>query len=548
MQASPPESSANMTGISSKSALSWTALVAVALVMLQLELVFSKSINWDEFFHLSQIHAKLRGEYVQWLQTPHVFLFRWVPSLVPDSINQVIAIRLMLFPLGGITAFLIWDCARRLTDPYAAAIAALSWLGAGYVFTHSFALRADIIAAFLLTLAMWSLIAMKGRYWALAFAGLLSAIAFVATVKSVLYAPALAALLAWRFGELRNWRWALAAVGLVAVVFALAIMLLPSSVTSSVTRVFQSSADRMFNAGPFPQGQFLLLQIAMAPVFSGIAAIAAWSAFKGKNAVLGWLIIGLILPIFSVAIYRNAYPYFFAFILPPVAIAGAFGVQALLKRYSYPLVLALIFIGAVVMSVIEDRKFLEQQRVVHAGIAEIFPEPVHYIDDVAFEPAMPRAVSHFASGWALAGYRKRGEPIYRYAMSAAPAPMLFRHGYALENLDPAVDDEEALLVEDAKALRENYIQHWGRVFVAGKNFQASQADREVQIEIPGIYTVEGATLTIDGRQYYAGDTIGLRRGTIVIGPVDKAGSTLRWGDNIAVPATPFPTGWLFTNY
>ncbi|MEP5937314.1 MAG: hypothetical protein ABJ239_03210 [Erythrobacter sp.] len=530
--------------------VSWSlfALAAFVLVALQVELAFHKSINWDEFFHLSQIHTHLRGEAVQWQQTPHVPLFSWVPSFVSEPIDQAIWIRLMLLPCGIITAIAIWLTARRFTDNTAAAVAAIAWFGAGYVFMHSFALRADMIAAMLLTLALCAIVNLSSRWLALIIAALLAALAFIATMKSLLYLPAFAAVVVWRLDLLKNIGvLAICAIGAITVAGAI-YMVLPSGVARDIVTLLEASARRMFDAGIFPNGGYFLVQLATAPAFTAMIIAGLWAQRKADGPFPWWLPIGLALPLLSVVIYRNSYPYFYAFILPPVAIAAAWGVQSVTKRYSIKAVLLVTVMGAGILSLAEDRSVIDNQRIVHAGIAEIFPEKVPYIDDVGFRPDYPRAVPHFASGWSLEVYRENDHAMYDHAIETVVSPMLLRQGYALEQLQPDADDPMALLPEDTAALRDNYLQHWGMIFVAGKRFEVSPDARTYQIKMPGIYTLEGGAVTIDGTLYEPGDSIELKRGAIEVGPIMKGGTAIRWGDNLAVPETPFPQDPLFTNY
>ena len=191
---------------------------------------------------------------------------------------------------------------------------------------------------------------------------------------------------------------------------------------------------------------------------------------------------------------------------------------------------------------------LDRQRVVQSGISQVFPEPVRYIDDIAFRPDFPRAVPHFASGWALANYHRKGNLTYSDAMQNPATPFLFSQGYALEIMEPKIGDTEALLTTDAAALRDNYIEHWGRVFVAGKHIEPSANSQMIMIRIAGPYTVERSPLTIDGKTVPDGSVIELHQGVHEAGPVADDGATLRWGDNLPMPDTPFPYGPLFTNY
>lgn len=522
--------------------------IGVLLVILQIELVFAKSINWDEFFHFNQIHAHLRGDKVQWLQTPHIRLFGWVPGLSGEPIDHIQWIRLMLLPLGILTSLAIFDIARRFFDTRSAAIAALAYFGGGYVFQHSFALRADMIAASLLTSALWVLLTRnRSIIWEIA-ASALCALAFVSTVKAVLFAPALAAVAWWRWRDVLSVKLVLGAGLLAVTACAVFWFVAPEAITRSITGLLTASLGHMFSAGLFPQGKFLIVQLATAPVLTALVIYAFAALRHEANRMPIWLLVGLILPLAWTVIYRNSFPYFFAFILPPVAIGGSLGATLLCRRYGFRLVAAALLIAPVISSAMLDRDVIDRQRSAHAGIAQIFTEPVRYIDDVAFRPDFPRAVPHFASGWALANYRKKAEPTYSEAMAKTQPPLLIRQGYALENLAPDPSDELALLPEDTAALAEHYIPHWGIVHVAGKRIDPSKSAQTIEIVIAGTYTVEDQSLIIDDEAYAAGETVDLDAGKVTLGPFTGAAASLRWGDNLPKPTHPFPDGKLFTTY
>src|SRR3546814_9086114 len=81
---------------------------------------------------------------------------------------------------------------------------------------------------------------------------------------------------------------------------------------------------------------------------------------------------------------------------------------------------------------------------------------------------VPRAVNRFASGWGLENYYRSGGPVYSQAMAAEPVPMLLANNVVLRSPFLGTAVHGRFLPADDKILRENYIPHWGRVFVAGK--------------------------------------------------------------------------------
>jgi hypothetical protein len=98
-------------------------------------------------------------------------------------------------------------------------------------------------------------------------------------------------------------------------------------------------------------------------------------------------------------------------------------------------------------------------------------------------------------------------------------------------------------------LRENYIPHWGQVWVAGKRIAKGAGTRELTVAVPGMYTLEGASVAVDGRPLRVGQRVELSRGAHLVTANAVSDATLRWGDHLPVPAHPAPRpSALFTDY
>jgi len=258
------------------------AMAALALtVLLQVELVFGKSVNWDEYFHFSQIHQHLRGERVQWLQTPYIHLFGWVLSLPGSTVDHIQLIRLMLLPFELVTAAVIFDSTRRMAGKDVALVTTLADLTGGYIFLHGFALRADIIATGLFMGAFWFALWRPLNLGTAAAVLVLGALACIAKVKTLLLAPAFVGVLLMRRSEfpwLTNRLIAMIAGGGVAALALVAI----SGISPELTRILASSWDRMFTAGLFPQGACLFgLAVTCVTVFSAI--YVAWNGRRAER-------------------------------------------------------------------------------------------------------------------------------------------------------------------------------------------------------------------------------------------------------------------------
>lgn len=543
---SPPDDSA------AKAASPAIAIVALVLViLLQVELVFAKSINWDEYFHFSMIHQHFRGEPVQWLQTPFVWLFGWVPGLPGDVIGHIQLTRLMILPFELIAALAIFDSARRLAGREAAFITTLAYLTGGYIFLQGFALRADMIATGLLMAALWIFMWRPLRALELALIGLLAALALVATLKSALYAPAFLGVLAMRRRELFAWNGEIKrlTLGVGLATGAVALAGFATGYAFDLLRLAEASVDRMFSAGFFPQWAYFSAQLQFAPFLTLMLGAALPVLILGRKRrphalALAWFL----LPLLSILVYRNAYPYFFGFIFAPAMIALAPVAREMIRPLGAGVWAVLLFLNAAYLWNNEDRSVIDRQREIQAGIREIFPQPVRQIDDVGFVSDYPRAVPRFASGWALAGYRAYGRPDYELAMRAEPVPLLLRQGYALEQPVPDPTDERALLPGDTRALADNYVPHWGFVYVAGKRIAAGGEATNIEILVPGPYTVEGAPIELDGRMLAVGAVVELAKGPHRVVPPAQGETVLRYGDHLPLPSRPWPEGRLFTEF
>jgi hypothetical protein len=260
------------------------------------------------------------------------------------------------------------------------------------------------------------------------------------------------------------------------------------------------------------------------------------------------LSLSLLLPLCTVAVYRNAYPYHFVFILPPAVIAVAPAIGPLLRRCGMvPLGLLLLAMVAL-LSLSQDRRVLPRQRTIQAGLHEIFPAPVAYIDDCGMVGDFPRAINHFASGWALENYHRKGLPTYSMAMDAEPVPLLLADRGIASTVCFDILHRRVLLPKDERMIRENYVQHWGNAFVAGKRIAAGHQEQTFEIAIPGSYTVEGGHIVVDGKPYTSGSLIELSRGPHVVTGNRSTEVILRWGDHLRRPAYRWPAGAVLTEF
>ena len=70
------------------SALFWPLAGLAIVVAAHLYLAVARAINWDEFFHYSQLHVLAQGGWLQPLQTIHTRLFAWALDLPGGPVER----------------------------------------------------------------------------------------------------------------------------------------------------------------------------------------------------------------------------------------------------------------------------------------------------------------------------------------------------------------------------------------------------------------------------------------------------------------------------
>ena len=111
------------------------------------------------------------------------------------------------------------------------------------------------------------------------------------------------------------------------------------------------------------------------------------------------------------------------------------------------------------------------------------------------------------------------------------------------------DTDRRLLKADEELLQDNYIPHWGPVYVAGKTVQINGGKpTDFQIYIAGHYGVEAMyPLEINGSTYQSGDIINLKQGVQNLSSRKTQTLTLRW-NKLEYPNTSPPQKKLFHGF
>lgn len=532
------------------SALEIGLCFSIAFILsLQLYLQFIQKINWDEFFYLSHIYEAQNGQLDKTLQMAHIYLFGWITKIPGGEMVQITVGRFFMWAAQIGTLILIFKIADKFIPRPYALFAVLSFIGFGFVYIHGTSFRADPIAALCMIYAIYVFTITDLRSKDLAGVMIALALGAFITIKIILFAPLLAVLASYRLAVsshpkrlfLRFSLTVIAAVILFAALLWGHASTLVQVETSDSAASLTATAETVFlSGGLFPRlavmktgfmtglipSIFILLGFVMA------AVSMATDLAKRKEA---FVILSMAIPLLTFIFYRNAYPYFYAFILPPVVILAGYGAHRLkLSNLILAALSILMTVNIVVlhMTRIDDMRGVQAQTL--SAVHNMFPEPVPYFDRNGMVASFPKA-GIFMSSWGLRNYRRAAQPIFLNEMQNKTVPLLIDNSPAISAV--LGGETSTLLPEDAAALRENYIPHWGHIWVAGKQLSLDIETTEFSILIPGEYTLESAdNVWLNGDLLKTGKVITLERGVHSLRSAVPLEITLRWGK--ALPRPP----------
>lgn len=535
------------------------ALAALAaFVALQFWFIFRLNINWDEYYFLSHIYAAMDGRLTEPFQTFHVELFSWLTELPLSEPDQIIAGRLVMFACEMVTLGFIAGIARCFLSRRETIFALVAYCTASYVMAYGASFRTDPIALTCMMGSLYTLFCAPAKIRYGLIAGAAAALGLLITIKSILFLPAFAAALLFRMGDQLRRQFipffaaSLAAVALFYTIgwllhaqsLALEVTFPPSSANASsalpqtngtgiVGSATSSFMDTIANIGFFPQSIYLTIWMGRGPmtalvIFAGIisAAIHIFSA-KGLHRFIPIL---LVAPALSMCFYRNAFPYFYPFILATPVL----GVGLLSARIKSPLIrltiLAMMAAGLILQFNYHVTRDQVAQRSVAMAVHQMFPDPVLYIDRNGMIPSFQK-VGFFMSGWGREKALANGNsPIANVIHNARP-PLVIANHPSLENAFHPISDAPRIMLgrDDSAALRNNYIQVWGPVYLAGKRLTLSDTPTSFHVVIPGRYRLQcSAPLMLDGISRNCGNTFHLTKGPHIVTSMAPATVTLIW--------------------
>ena len=544
------------------------ALITAALLA-QAVLITRLNVNWDEYWFLGRIYAANAGILKEPLQNFHVHLLAWVPGIPLGPVDQVIVGRMFMLACELVSLIALYLICRRFSDRQSALMVVVLWFGSTFSIAYGASFRTDPLAAALLMTALAMLLFARHR-WQEVLAGSCAALALLVTIKSAIFLPAFLGVFAlhWRHEGFRAACLRFAVAGTALLVVGGALWLWHSGVLLSATTARHATtaslalshgADETGRAaqkviveqGWFPRWRYILawmlggIVTALAIAFGAFLALRDLSQARRQDAAI--LAIGCLLPAVSLALYRNAYPYFFPFLMLP-AVAGALpAMQWLAARRR--LLRELLLVGIAGSIAIQIAAYWPRDQVAQRAYTEqairLFPEPVPYIERSAMLP-MFRKSGFLMSTWGIEGSHDNQQAPLVAAIGRDAPPLLLVSSPALRKaLYPAsAYSGPRLRREDEEILRSNYIQHWGDLWVAGKRIDSKSG--QFQIVIPGVYTLEcHGDRSVDSRSLGCGESLFLQKGEH---RWSGGSAVLRWGKNLPTPPGPPPEGPIYYRF
>lgn len=528
----------------------------VVVLALQLPLVLNRGINWDEFWHYSLTVQAAQGTLDQPLQTFFTRLFAWVTALGGNAVDHIVLIRGFMLACELATIGAIVAIAGKFTNRANALLCGLAYISAGFVFQHGTSFRFDPQATALLMGSLWVLSCRRASLPWLGFSGVLAGLAVLITIKAVLYAPAFAGIIWWRWNEQGRNRAYIAGIGLMAlaaaatfgILFGLHTQAVVDSAGRSAKDIAGASANKMFSLTHHPYWLANVKGALLAPVLAVMALATPVVLAKSRRPATERLALtGLWLPLTTLLFYHNTAPYFSVFMLAPVAVAVAAMMPLATARYGAPMV-AVAFAGcAVATFVFEQPSTLDKQRQIVAAAQQIFRSPVSYFDDCAMIGPFAKA-NAFMTPWGTERYLRGETPSMTSALEGRAVPLVVANSEIFTEALTTNQRVGAFLDSDLAMMRETYLHFWGPFWVAGFDLAANQATRTINVRVPGPYTVNGTgAVSIDGHSHGAGDIVDLSRGLHTVSTA-TAPIRLVWGKQLQVPAYAPPETPYFQSF
>jgi len=524
-------------------------VILLILLSLHFLMVLKFEVNWDEFFRLGRIYEWKAESLTAIFESNYIHVFTWLEHVHKNEVYQVIAARGVMYVLLLYIARISFLILNHFFNRTTAAITLISFLSFSFVFRHATSFRIDPPIISLLMTVIW-LIAPAGRKRRhFVVAGLCLGLAGSISIKSIFYVPTIAAILlihwwqsGWKVSSFFNGL----LVGLTSLIgFATLIYLHSLSLStadSALGFISYASNAAILEYGFFPQKGTIFISIDQNPIYWCLLLIglcfAIYHIFRGQNRIRALICLSGILPMLSLAIYVHTYIYFYTYLLAAGSLIVAYGVYEITKRYPIaahliPLALMANAVPVFILSLKQTKSYQVQ---VNDVIHTMFPNPVNYIDRTSQISSFPKQ-GLFMTVVQMNEYKMRGMPVMKEVFESS-APEFVLANIASLKLDTVRDTQPSrrLMREDEDILVDNFIHHWGPIYVPGKSIHLGPEAQQIRIEIAGTYTIESKEeISIKGVTYQPHSSLHLNKEILSIASQTPQNIQLRWGQNLYKP-------------
>lgn len=548
----------------------------ILAVIARVYVAYRYEINWDEFFYLSFIYRYTSDTLYNSLQTFHVHFFTWLKWVSANEVNQIITARFVMISLQLATGFFIYRISRRYLSLPAALFSVLAYFSVSYNIRMGANFRADPIATFCLMASLDLILTKSLNFRRSLLSGGLIALSLMVTIKSSLYLPTFG-LIALALGfmperDIQAKRHILTVIGSTFVTFLLLYFYHKSSISvldsSKAINTLSDSFNKTIKHYEFlPKELYLFRSLKFDIIYWLVLAYGLKTLYlniKSPQSITrqsSVILASLILPLCSVLFYRNSFPYFYPFMLAPVSIICGVAWNSLRwgkNKFKESLAIATCVLLLMGLSIVyhgfmmPNKQNLDRQHELIEVVHNVFPEPTPYFDRCSMIASFPQ-VGFFMSTWGIENYTNNNLPTLKHAILNDIPPFFIANVGSLDfsNQTPLTSIKKyAILDKDLETLKENYIHHWGELYVAGKQLYLAKEKLEFLIVIPGVYTLESRSkAVIDGHSLTSGEALFLDSGIHVI-ESDSVGDkyTLRWGEKLYRPTFQPEDNAIFTSF
>ncbi|WP_438958683.1 hypothetical protein [Porticoccus sp.] len=552
-------------------------ILSLLLLLTKLNIAALYQINWDEFYFLSKVHDYLRGDLGRSIQTFHVHFFGWLPWISVNEVNQIVVARMFMVLLQLLTAIFLYQIARQFFLKSTAFFVVISYFSVQYILLLGSDFRADPIATFLLVLSINLMLSLTASLVVPAVIGLLLALSLMITIKSAFYLPVIGLLYLVSFyqPESRHLKLKQGFIAIFSLIGSLLMLyyLHKASIGEATGEVqvalSESYLKTIASQTFFPRLDFFIASLKQDFVFwilvlTGLLILIRAIILEKDFARIKTLqLFVLALPLLTLLFYRNAFPYYYSFMLAtPALLAGVCWEKLMSHSTGISRVISKLLLGFFTFVILYKgfatpfNKNMHSQQEMLTVIHQLFPEPVHYIDRCSMVSSFKKE-GFFMSTWGTESYREAGEPIFGDIIEEQQPKFLLANKLQLDLGLPdevrkkVIHPDYDLLGDDLNTLRENYIPHWGKLYVAGKYLVVSKPNKyyEIKVLIEGKYTFEGGNpVILNDQKLLPGEVVFLKKGVHRAMSSEAGVFAFRWGEHLPTPEKSPPDSYLFSGF